>query len=134
MITGYLHDIIIILAFAIIIVAIGKKFRIPGIVGFLLTGILIGPYGLGFIRDTEIIDVLAEIGIIFLLFTIGMQFSFRTLYEMRKIVLIGGTLQVVLNRRHHGDLGTCWGDDRPGALLRPVCHKYRDHLALPGQG
>ena len=96
MITGYLHDIIIIFAFAIIIVAVGKKFRIPGIVGFILTGILIGPYGLGFIGDTEIIDVLAEIGIIFLLFTIGMQFSFRTLYEMRKIVLIGGSLQVVL--------------------------------------
>ncbi|HOW34543.1 MAG TPA: cation:proton antiporter, partial [Methanoregulaceae archaeon] len=92
MITGYLHDIIIIFAFAIIIVAVGKKFRIPGIVGFILTGILIGPYGLGFIGDTEIIDVLAEIGIIFLLFTIGMQFSFRTLYEMRKIVLIGGSL------------------------------------------
>jgi CPA2 family monovalent cation:H+ antiporter-2 len=96
MITGYLHDIIIIFAFAIIIVAVGNKFRIPGIVGFILTGILIGPYGLGLIADTEIIDVLAEIGIIFLLFTIGMQFSFRTLYEMRKIVLIGGGLQVLL--------------------------------------
>ncbi|HPS21836.1 MAG TPA: cation:proton antiporter [Methanoregulaceae archaeon] len=96
MITGYLYNIIIIFAFAIIIVAVGNKFRIPGIVGFILTGILIGPYGLGFIEGTEFIDVLAEIGIIFLLFTIGMQFSFRTLYEMRKIVLIGGSLQVLL--------------------------------------
>jgi len=96
MITGYLYDIIIIFAFAIIIIAIGNKVRIPGIVGFIFTGILIGPYGLGLISDTNIIDVLAEIGIIFLLFTIGMQFSFRTLYEMRKIVLIGGSLQVLL--------------------------------------
>lgn len=95
MITGYLYDIIIIFAFAIIIIAIGNKVRIPGIVGFIFTGILIGPYGLGLISDTNIIDVLAEIGIIFLLFTIGMQFSFRTLYEMRKIVLIGGSLQVL---------------------------------------
>ncbi len=96
MITGYLYTIIIIFAFAIIIVALGNKFRIPGIVGFILTGMLIGPYGLGFIEGTEFIDVLAEIGIIFLLFTIGMQFSFRTLYEMRKIVMIGGSLQVLL--------------------------------------
>ncbi len=96
MITGYLHDIIIIFAFAIIIVAIGNRFRVPGIVGFILTGMLIGPYGLGFIKGTGFIDVFAEIGIIFLLFTIGMQFSFRTLYEMRKIVLIGGSLQVLL--------------------------------------
>jgi len=96
MITGYLYNIIIIFTFAIIIVAVGNKFRIPGIVGFILTGILIGPYGLGFIEGTEFIDDLAEIGIIFLLFTIGMQFSFRTLYEMRKIVLIGGSLQVLL--------------------------------------
>jgi len=95
MITGYIYDIIIIFAFAIVIVAIGNKFRIPGIVGYILTGILIGPYGFGLISDAEIVDVLAEIGIIFLLFTIGMQFSFRKLLEMKKIVLIGGTIQVV---------------------------------------
>lgn len=95
MITGYLHDIIIIFAFAIIIIAIGNRIRIPGIVGFIFTGILIGPYGLGLIKETEIISVLAEIGIIFLLFTIGMQFSFRTLFDMRKIVVIGGGLQVL---------------------------------------
>ncbi|MFA5332040.1 MAG: cation:proton antiporter [Methanoregula sp.] len=94
MITGYLLDIIIIFAAAVIIIAIGNRAKIPGIVGFIVTGIAIGPYGLGLIKDVAIVDALAEIGIIFLLFTIGMQFSFRTLYEMRKIVVIGGTLQV----------------------------------------
>ena len=49
MITGYLYDIIIIFAFAIIVIALGNKVRIPGIVGFIFTGILIGPYGLGLI-------------------------------------------------------------------------------------
>lgn len=95
MIAGYLYSIIIIFTFAILIIAIGNRVRIPGIVGFILTGILIGPYGFGLIRETQFVDVLAEIGIVFLLFTIGMQFSFRTLYEMRKIVLIGGSLQVL---------------------------------------
>lgn len=95
MITGYLLDIIIIFAAAILLIAIGNRFKIPGIVGFIVTGIVIGPYGLGLIQDIEIVDALSEIGIIFLLFAIGMQFSFRSLYEMRKIVIIGGTLQVV---------------------------------------
>ncbi|WP_440950520.1 cation:proton antiporter domain-containing protein [Methanosphaerula subterraneus] len=96
MITGYLANIIIIIAFALVIIAIGNRFRIPGIVGFIITGILIGPYGFGLIPEREIVDALAEIGIIFLLFTIGMQFSFRKLFEMKKIVLIGGGLQVLL--------------------------------------
>jgi len=96
MITAYLYSIAIIFAFAIVIVAVGNRFKISGIVGFILTGILIGPYGLGLVQETEFIDVLSEIGMIFLLFTIGMQFSFRTLYDMRKIVLVGGSLQVLL--------------------------------------
>lgn len=96
MITGYLANIIIICAFALVIIAIGNRFRIPGIVGFIITGILIGPYGFGLIPDRAIVDALAEIGIIFLLFTIGMQFSFRKLFEMKKIVLVGGGLQVFL--------------------------------------
>ncbi len=96
MIASYLYDFIIIFAFAIIIIAIGNKIKIPGIIGFILTGVLIGPYGLGLIKEPQMVEVLAEIGIIFLLFTIGMQFSFKTLYEMKKIVLIGGSLQVLL--------------------------------------
>ncbi|MDD1703373.1 MAG: cation:proton antiporter [Methanoregula sp.] len=95
LLNGYILDIILIFAAAIVIIAIGNRIKIPGIVGFIITGIVIGPYGLGLIRDVEIVNALADIGIIFLLFTIGMQFSFRTLYEMRKIVVIGGTLQVL---------------------------------------
>ena len=56
MITGYLHDIIIIFAFAIIIVAIGNRFRVPGIVGFILTGIFADPFGLGLIEGSQFID------------------------------------------------------------------------------
>ncbi|MDD1718650.1 MAG: cation:proton antiporter [Methanoregulaceae archaeon] len=96
MITAYLLDIIVIFAFAVVIIAIGNRIKIPGIIGFILTGMFIGPFGFGLIREPQIVEVLAEIGIIFLLFTIGMQFSFRTLYQMRKIVLVGGTLQVLL--------------------------------------
>jgi len=124
MISGYLYDIVIIFAFAIVIVAAANRFRIPGIVGFILTGILIGPYGLGLIAETEIIDVLAEIGIIFLLFTIGMQFSFRTLYEMRTIVLIGGSLQVILTIAATMAISSLFGVTTAQALFFGflVCH------------
>ena len=95
MIATYILDIIVILALAILVITVGTRLKIPGVVGFLLTGIIVGPYGLGLVKDPQMVEVLAEIGIIFLLFTIGMQFSFKTLFEMKKIVLVAGTVQVV---------------------------------------
>ncbi|MDP3563103.1 MAG: cation:proton antiporter, partial [Methanoregula sp.] len=96
MIATYILDISIVLALAILVITIGTRLKIPGVVGFLLTGVVVGPYGLGLVKDAQMVEVLAEIGIIFLLFTIGMQFSFKTLFEMKKIVLVAGTMQVVL--------------------------------------
>ncbi|MDO9035354.1 MAG: cation:proton antiporter [Methanoregula sp.] len=96
MIATYILDIIIVLALAVLVITIGTRLKIPGVVGFLLTGVVVGPYGLGLVKDAQMVEVLAEIGIIFLLFTIGMQFSFKTLFEMKKIVLVAGTVQVVL--------------------------------------
>ncbi|NLD57724.1 MAG: potassium transporter KefB [Methanomicrobiales archaeon] len=96
MITAFILDAIIILALAIFVIVAGTKMKIPGVVGFLVTGMIAGPYGLGLVRDPQMVDALAEIGIVFLLFSIGMQFSFKTLFEMKKIVLVAGTLQVVL--------------------------------------
>ena len=90
MIATYILDIIVVLALAILVITIGTRLKIPGVVGFLLTGIVVGPYGLGLVKDAQMVEVLAEIGIIFLLFTIGMQFSFKTLFEMKKIVLVAG--------------------------------------------
>jgi CPA2 family monovalent cation:H+ antiporter-2 len=62
----------------------------------MLTGMAIGPYGLGLIKELETIEVLAEIGVMLLLFTIGLEFSIKRLREMKTLVLIGGGLQVLL--------------------------------------
>lgn len=70
--------------------------KLPLLVGFMITGIMIGPYGLGLIEELEAIEILAEIGVVLLLFTIGLEFSLRRLREMRRLVLIGGGLQVGL--------------------------------------
>lgn len=91
-----LFDLLITLGLALVVLYIGLRFRIPGVVAFLLTGVVVGPNVLGLIRDTAAIELLAEIGVILLLFTIGMQFSFRTLFSMRRIVFLGGALQVGL--------------------------------------
>jgi CPA2 family monovalent cation:H+ antiporter-2 len=68
--------------------------RIPVIVGFLLTGIISGPQGLGVITDVASVRELAEVGIIILLFTIGIEFSFQNLRQLRRPALMGGSLQI----------------------------------------
>jgi len=72
-----------------------QYFNIPGIVSFLLIGILAGPYGLGIITDQASIETFGEVGIILLLFTIGLEFSFEKLLRSWRIVIIGGLLQLV---------------------------------------
>ena len=66
------------------------------IVGLLLTGVIVGPYGLRLVHDIEVVESLAEVGIILLLFTIGIEFSLHTLLSLKRIVGIAGTLQVGL--------------------------------------
>jgi CPA2 family monovalent cation:H+ antiporter-2 len=66
------------------------------LVGFLLTGILVGPHGLGLISAAKEVEVLAEVGVILLLFTIGLEFSLESLLRIRRLVLLGGSLQVLL--------------------------------------
>jgi len=91
-----LNDIIIIFALSIGVIYLCQKFSIPSVVGFLLTGVLAGPYGLGLINDVESVEAMAELGIILLLFTIGIEFSLGQLMQIRRSVLLGGSLQVFL--------------------------------------
>ncbi|HSK74733.1 MAG TPA: cation:proton antiporter [Pyrinomonadaceae bacterium] len=89
-------DLVLILLAAVPIVFICHRLRLPTLVGFMLTGIIIGPYGLGLLKELEAIEVLAEIGVILLLFTIGLEFSLKRMMEMKRLVFLGGGLQVVL--------------------------------------
>lgn len=89
-----LNEIVIIFGLAVGVIFICYRLKIPSIVGFLLTGIIAGPYGLALIKSSEQVQVTAEIGVIFLLFSIGLEFSFKNLREIKKTVLLGGGLQV----------------------------------------
>ena len=90
-----LRDILIIFSVSIGVVFLFQKLHLPSIAGFLVVGTLVGPYGLNLISDHDQIQVLAEIGIILLLFTIGLEFSLSHIKASRRLFLIGGPVQVV---------------------------------------
>jgi CPA2 family monovalent cation:H+ antiporter-2 len=90
-----LKDIVIIFAFATAVNYLFTKIRIPTIIGYLLTGIVAGPSLLGIIQSPHKIEFMAEIGIILLMFTIGLEFSLNHLIKIRNIVFFGGFVQLV---------------------------------------
>lgn len=91
-----IKDIVIILLVSIPIIFIFRKINLPSIVGFLIAGMIIGPYGFQLISEIEQVEVMAEIGVMLLLFTIGLEVSFSRLIEMKKYLLAAGGLQVLL--------------------------------------
>lgn len=109
-----LQDILILLGFSTIIVFGLQKLRLPSIIGFLLTGIIIGPFGLSLITAVEQVEVLSEIGVILLLFVIGMELSLKQLASIRKTVMVGGLLQVGITAIITGSiyyfLGYSWNE------------------------
>ncbi len=89
-------DLLIIFLVSVPVAFLCLRLKLPLLVGLMITGIVIGPYGLGLIKELEAIEILAEIGVVLLLFTIGLEFSLRRLREMKRLVLLGGGLQVGL--------------------------------------
>ncbi|TSA28865.1 MAG: potassium transporter KefB [Bacteroidetes bacterium] len=91
-----LKDVVIILGLSVLIILLFHRFRIPSILGFLLTGIIIGPHGLSLINAPQEVELMAEIGVIFLLFVIGIEISIKGMVSIKRIVFLGGFLQVAL--------------------------------------
>ncbi len=89
-----LQDLVILLVFSIIVVFILNRLKTPSILGFLLTGVLIGPHGLSLIKAVEEVEIISEIGVILLLFIIGLEMSIKQLISIRKTVFVGGAFQV----------------------------------------
>ncbi|MBL8017621.1 MAG: cation:proton antiporter [Ignavibacteria bacterium] len=90
-----IQDIVIILFAAVVIIVICSRLKIPSVVGFLLTGIIIGPYTTGLIKNTHDIELLAEIGIVLMMFIIGIEFSIKKLNRIKNLILFAGGGQVV---------------------------------------
>ena len=91
---GLLPDLLILFALSVAAALAFHRLRLPPIVGFLITGVISGPYGFGLIRDIADVESLAEIGVVLLLFTVGLEFSLQHLARLRRFLFIGGALQV----------------------------------------
>ena len=93
---GVLKLLVIVLTATLSIVYVSNKLKLPTILGFLFAGVILGPAVFGFIEDVHQIELLAEIGVVLLLFTIGLEFSLAELFTARRSFLGAGTLQVLL--------------------------------------
>jgi len=104
-----LINISIALAAAFIGGLLARRVKLPAIVGYLLAGIAIGPFTPGFVGDTDTISQLAELGVIFLMFGVGLHFSFADLWKVRKIAVPGAVLQMALGTLAGYALSQVWG-------------------------
>ncbi|MBI3794509.1 MAG: cation:proton antiporter [Nitrospinae bacterium] len=93
---GFLGDLIIIFSWSVVVVYFFDRIKIPSMVGFLVSGVALGPHGLSLIRDIRTVEQLAEIGVVLLLFTVGLEFSMTKLFRMRDVALKAGAAQVLL--------------------------------------
>jgi CPA2 family monovalent cation:H+ antiporter-2 len=93
---GVLKELLIVLTATIAIVFVFQKLRLPTVVGFLLAGVIVGPDGLGLVRDVHEIETLAEIGVVLLLFMIGVEFSLAEVLPIRRVIIWAGVLQITL--------------------------------------
>lgn len=93
---GALRDLLLIAGASLVVLVIFQRLRIPAAVGFIATGVLVGPFGLGWIDDVELVRTLADFGVMFLLFTVGLELSRHDLKQLGRPMLVGGALQVLI--------------------------------------
>lgn len=104
-----LKDIEILFGLALVTVVLFRRLKFPSIIGFLVTGILAGPHALAFIKNTHQVEQMAEIGVVLLLFTIGIELSLKELMRIKHLVLWGGGLQVLVTILAVAAVGAVFG-------------------------
>jgi len=92
----FLGELVLVGALAVAIILIFQRLKIPPVIGLIVTGILLGPSGFGALYDQKMISTLAELGVVLLLFTIGLEFSLDEFKTLKKIVLVGGVVQILV--------------------------------------
>jgi CPA2 family monovalent cation:H+ antiporter-2 len=110
-------DLLIVLVTAIAGGILARLLRLPVILGYLVGGVVIGPFGLGLVNDTQNIDSLATLGVVLLLFTIGLEFSLKEIMRLGKVALFGGIAQILLTAAAGFGLGKLVGLSTQGAVF-----------------
>ena len=112
-----LRDIVVLMAVSVPLSMLLSRFGLPTVVGFLLTGVLIGPYGFRLVTDVHTVETLAQIGVVLLLFTIGLEFSISKLLNIRREGIVGGGFQVGLTVLVVIAIALVFGQSLPVALF-----------------
>jgi CPA2 family monovalent cation:H+ antiporter-2 len=110
-------DLLVVLAAAIVGGVLARLLRLPVILGYLAGGVAVGPFGLGFVHETESITSLANIGVVLLLFAIGLEFSLKELLKLGKVSVLGGIAQIVLTSAIGFILGKNLGITTEGSIF-----------------
>lgn len=112
-----LRDLVVLFATALPIVFIFQRLNVPVVVGFLIAGIIIGPDGMGFIAQTAEVENLAELGLVLLLFVVGLEVSLAQLARLGRIIVWSGSLQVLVTAGLGYGLARAAGVAAPTAVL-----------------
>ncbi len=105
------------LGIAFVFGLIAARLKLPPIVGYLLAGVAVGPFTPGYVVDSGIIAQASELGVILLMFGVGLHFSFRDLMTVRRVVVPGALLQILVTGSIGTTIGRLWGVSWGGALV-----------------
>ena len=105
------------LGLALVLGYVATRAKLPSLVGYLVAGVLIGPFTPGFVADTAIAGELAEIGVMLLMFGVGLHFSLDDLLQVRKIAVPGAILQIVVATAMGAGLAWWWGWGLAGSVV-----------------
>jgi len=114
---GFLSELLLLIAIAALGVAVFKRLRLPTIAGFLVMGALVGPGGLSLVGDPERVQTLAELGVVFLLFEVGLELPLDRLRRLWRRALLAGGLQVGITVFGVAGVGIALGMDSSAALV-----------------
>ena len=112
-----LYDVLIFLLAAVVVVSVLGRFRSSPVIGFLVAGMLIGPHALGLIKETGGVDALAELGVVFLLFMIGLELSIERLRRLARYVFGLGAVQVLVTGLLIGGIAMAAGESLTTAIV-----------------
>lgn len=112
-----LRSILILMGVAVFVVALLRRLHLPAVLAYLVTGYLVGPHGFGLIGDSADTRELAEFGVVFLLFTLGLEFSIPRFLVMRKAVFVLGGAQVIITTLGTMAIARLMGTSTPIALV-----------------
>jgi monovalent cation:H+ antiporter-2, CPA2 family len=113
----FLSQILILLAGSLLVLSLVRRFKLPPILGYLVVGMMLGPHALGLVPNDETVRVLAEIGVVFLVFTLGLEFSLARMVAMKAEVIGVGGLQMLLCGAVFGGAAYSLGVDAGAAVV-----------------